>query len=236
MAERAGQMRGGKARLGDQETARGLLVDPVHQSGFLSLGIAHHLQHLVDVARRAGTALHGKARRLVQHQHVVVLEQRHRLQRGQRLLRGLRQHARRLGRIEPQRRNAHALALLQPVLAVGALAVDAQLAFADDALDMGERQAGKARFEEAIHAHVVLIGGHDHGLHLCWELRLAPRLSFCPDRRRLVTPRLGKAWRRLAASRPVAGHAIALWRGTMRPRGAPIPLGQVASRPVILMA
>jgi hypothetical protein len=45
---------------------------------------------------------------------------------------------------------------------IGALAVDAQLAFADDALDMGERQAGKARFQKAIDAHVVFVGRHHH--------------------------------------------------------------------------
>ncbi|MGY2936752.1 hypothetical protein ACVWZ6_006354 [Bradyrhizobium sp. GM6.1] len=71
-----------------------------------------------------------------------------------------------LRRVELQRRNPDALALLQPILAVDALAVDAQLAFANDALNVGERQAGKVRFKEAIDAHVVLVGRHLDGLHL----------------------------------------------------------------------
>jgi len=41
----------------------------------------------------------------------------------------------RLG-LEPQRRNAHRLSGGEAILTVDALAVDAQLAFADDALDV----------------------------------------------------------------------------------------------------
>ncbi len=88
------------------------------------------------------------------------------MQRLQRLGRGFRELGRRFGRIEPQRRNPHALAGLQTVLAVGALAVDAQLAFANDALDVGERQSGKARLQEAVDAHVVLVRRDDDGLDL----------------------------------------------------------------------
>ena len=52
-------------------------------------------------------------------------------------------------------------------LGLGALAVHPHLAFSDDALDMTERQAGKARFEEAVDAHAVLIGGDGRGLDTC---------------------------------------------------------------------
>ncbi len=77
VAECAGQMGRGKARLGDQQAAGGLAVDPVHQPRLLPLGVAHHLQHLVDMARHAGAALHGEARRLVEDEHVVILIERH---------------------------------------------------------------------------------------------------------------------------------------------------------------
>jgi hypothetical protein len=49
------------------------------------------------------------------------------------------------------------LAGFQPVLRIGALAVHAHLAFADDALDVAERQAWKARLEEAIEPHVGFV-------------------------------------------------------------------------------
>ena len=134
------------------------------------------------MSRGAGAALHRKPGGLVQHHDVGVLVQDHVLQRLQRLRRRFRELACGLGRIELQRRNANALPFLQPVLAVGALAVDAQLAFADDALDVGERQAGKARLEKAVDAHVVLVRGHDDGLDLCRQ-RLLGGASPAPPRR-----------------------------------------------------
>ena len=165
-AERAGEMRSRKARLGDQQAARGLAIDAVHEARLLALGIAHHLEHLVDVPRHARAALHGKAGRLVEDEDVVVFVDRHLLQRLERLLRRVRELADDLRRIELQRRDADALPLLEAVLAVDALAVDAEFAFADDALDMGERQAGEARLEEAVDTHVVLVRRHLDGLDL----------------------------------------------------------------------
>jgi len=79
----------------------------------------------------------------------------------------LRKAAGRLRRVELQRRNPHALAFRDTVLAVGALAVDSQLAFADDALDVGERQPRKPRFEKAIDPHVGFVGGDGDRLHFC---------------------------------------------------------------------
>ena len=63
----------------------------------------------------------------------------------------------RLRRIELERRDAHRLPGLQPVLGLRALAVHAHLAFADDALDVGERQPREPRLEEAVEPHAVLV-------------------------------------------------------------------------------
>src|SRR5580693_1997203 len=110
-----------------------------------------------------------------------------------------------LGRIEFQWRNANALPLLQPILAVGALAVDAQLAFADDALDVGERQAGKARLKKAVDAHVVLVRGHHHGLNFSRERR---RLNDGLDRLlgKWRGPR--RAWRRRGKTAGLAARTM----------------------------
>src|SRR5262249_60239598 len=62
-------------------------------------------------------------------------------------------------------RDAPRLPGLQPVLAVDAAAVHPQLAFADDALDVREAQAGKARLEEAVDPHAGFVGRHRDGLH-----------------------------------------------------------------------
>jgi hypothetical protein len=46
----------------------------------------------------------------------------------------------------------------EPSLRIGALAVEPHFAFADDALDVTERQAWKSRLEKSIHAHPGFIG------------------------------------------------------------------------------
>ena len=166
MTERAGQGGCGEAGFCDQQTARRFPIQPVHQPRLLPLGVAHHFQHVVDISRDAGAALHRKPRRLVQHHDVGVLEEDHLLQRLQCFGRSFGERARALRGVELERRNANALAFFQPVLAVGALAVDAQLAFANDALDVGERQTRKTRLEETVDAHVVLVRGDDDGLNL----------------------------------------------------------------------
>ena len=72
------QRRRRKARLGDQQAAGGVLVEPVHEARALPVDtrLAQHLQHAVEMARGAGAALHREAHRLVQHHHVGILVQR----------------------------------------------------------------------------------------------------------------------------------------------------------------
>jgi hypothetical protein len=71
----------------------------------------------------------------------------------------------RFRRLELERRNAHGLPGFKAVLRLGALAVHPHLALADDALDVAERQARKARLEKAIDAHAVLVRRDGDGLH-----------------------------------------------------------------------
>jgi hypothetical protein len=56
-----------------------------------------------------------------------------------------------------KRRDADLLPGFEPVVRLGALAVDAQFALADDALDMGEGQVGVAGGQEAIDPHPGLV-------------------------------------------------------------------------------
>ena len=127
------------------------------------LGIAHDVEHAVHVARGAGAALHREPHGLVEDEDVGVLVERDRLEEGRRLLVGLRwppASARDL-----DRRNADRLARLQSVLAVDPLAVHPQLAFADDAVDVGERQPREFRLEKAVDPHAGLVRRHRHGLN-----------------------------------------------------------------------
>ena len=63
--------------LGDQQHAGGVAVEPMDEARPVAEAIDHAGEHAVDVPLGAGAALHGDAERLVQHQHVVVLEQDH---------------------------------------------------------------------------------------------------------------------------------------------------------------
>jgi hypothetical protein len=135
----------------------------MHQARALTASIAQDVQHAVDVARGAGTALDAKPDRLVEDENVVILIKRDRAQKLTRLFFRLGKISR-FRRIEPERRDAHRLACLQPVLSIDPLAVDAQFAFADHALDVGERQRRKSRLEKAVDPHAGFIGGDHDGL------------------------------------------------------------------------
>src|SRR5262249_60535659 len=84
---------------------------------------------------------------------------------------GLRALGARLRRIELERRDAHRLPGLQPGFRLRPLAVHAQLALADDALDVTERQAGIAGLEETVDAHARLVARHGDGLHAARRVR-----------------------------------------------------------------
>src|SRR3974390_3503233 len=123
------------------------------------------------MASGAGAALHRKSYRLVENQDVVVFVERDQLEEGAVLLR-LRRIFTRFRRREVERRNAHRLPCFQTRFRLCALAVHAHFAFADDALDVAERQARKVRLEESVDAHVVFVAGNCDGSH-------ADRKSLC---------------------------------------------------------
>src|SRR3974377_517471 len=114
------------------------------------------------MASGAGAALHRKSYRLVENQHVVVFVERDQLEEGAVLLR-LRRVFTRFRRRRVERRNAHRLPCFQTRFRLRALAVHAHFAFADDALDVAERQARKVRLEESVDAHVVFVAGDGDG-------------------------------------------------------------------------
>ena len=85
-AEGLGQRRRRKARLGDEQAAGGVLVEPVHEPRPLAVRVAQHFEHAVEMARGAGAALHRKPHRLVEHQHVGVFVERDRFEKRAGLL------------------------------------------------------------------------------------------------------------------------------------------------------
>src|ERR1019366_608872 len=94
----------------------------------------------------------------------------------------LRRIVARFRRLELKRRNAHRLPGFEAVLGLRALAVHPHLAFANDALDMTERQARKPPLEKAIDAHAVLVRSDGYGLHAGRKLRGLWRGHWCRGR------------------------------------------------------
>jgi len=85
--------------------------------------------------------------------------------RNARVLSAFAVAAARLG-LKPERRNSYRLPGLQSILRLRALAVHPQLAFADDALDMGEREPGESCLEKAVHPHAGFVAADRDRLHV----------------------------------------------------------------------
>src|SRR6516165_6908845 len=156
-AEGFGERGRGEPRFRDQETAGGVLIEPMHEPRALPARVPHYLEHAVDMPRGAGAALHRKAHRFVEHQHISVLVKRDRFEEFQRLV-SRAENARR--RRNSQRRDAHGLSRFKPVIGIDASAVDAHLALADGALNAGEAQVRNAGLQKAVDAHAGFIFGH----------------------------------------------------------------------------
>src|SRR5687768_11683139 len=113
-----------------------------------------------------------------------------------------------------QRRNADCLPGRQPVLAVGALAVHAQLALPHDTLDVRVAETRKPRLEKAVDAHVGFVRRHRDGLHLGRQWR-----AFSDLPRRFCDIRPPQTWRRGSAqtNERLAARLLAKSRLTLGP-------------------
>jgi hypothetical protein len=164
-AKDLGQRGSGKARLRDKKTAGGILVEPMHQTRALSLGVAQRIEHAVEMARRSRPALHRQTHRLVEHQYVGVLVERYGIEKLASLDVGRASYFLRRTLIESQRRDAYRLPALQSLFRLRALAIHPQLAFANYPLNVGKRQPGKPSFEKAVDAHPSFVGGDNDALN-----------------------------------------------------------------------
>ena len=144
------------ALLGQQQHARGFLVEPVHE--LQEAGVGTRLAQLLDHARAdAAAAMHGHAGRLVDGQQVLVLEQDGELARRH-------VHHRALG--QAHRRHADLVARGHPGVGAGAALVDAHLAAADDAVDVGLGHALQDAQQEIVEALAVGFSVDGDALHL----------------------------------------------------------------------
>ena len=129
----------------------------MHEHRALPVAVGERSQHAVDMLFSSGTALYGKAERLVENQNILVLEQRHLPQRlGVRRVRR-RGFAFRGALGERHRRHADALARFEAGGDLDALAVDAHFTFAHDLVEVGLRQVRVATAEPPVEAHPRLV-------------------------------------------------------------------------------
>ncbi len=144
------------ARLGEQQHARRVAVEPVDEHRPRPVLARERLQHAVDVPLRSRAALHREPVRLVEHDDVAVLVEGHRPDRpGVLGARGLAR-GRGYGR-QPQRGHAHRLADFEAGRDFGALSVNPHLALADDLVEVRLRQVGKAATKPTVEAHPGLV-------------------------------------------------------------------------------
>ena len=110
------------------------------------------------MARHAGTALHGKARRLVEDEDLRVLVEQHLAQHIAVVLaaHGLRRELAFALAVDAERGDAHDLSRFDAGVCLGATAVDAHLAGAQQLLQLHEAEAGIMRLEPAVEPHARL--------------------------------------------------------------------------------
>ena len=151
----------GRALLGDQEQARGLAVEAVHQ--FQELGLRTRRAQLLDHAiGHARAAVHGHAGRLVDDEQVRILEHDGEFRSRRGLGTGF------LGQAD--RRNPHHVALAQAVHLVDAALVHPDFARAQDAVNMALGYAFADTQQEIVNSLTSFFFGDGH------ELRLECRL------------------------------------------------------------
>ena len=130
------------------------------------------------MAGDAGAALHGEPGRLVEDEDLGIFVEQHLRQHFGVALpaHGARRERTRGLAVDAERRHADHLAGLDAGVGLGAAAIDADLAGAQQLLQMAEAQPRKMRLEPAIEPHARLAGFHRYlfdTCHCCSDLSFA---------------------------------------------------------------
>jgi hypothetical protein len=163
-AERLGQFRRRPGASPQYQNARSIAVEAMHQARAFLVPEAQRIEHAVEMMRRAGAALHRQARRLVDHQDRFILVQ-HRGAQFLGIALGHRARRGRPGRRGAQWRHAHGLAFRQAQIGLGALAVDPDLAGAQQLLQMAVRDLREMAAEPAVEPKLGLVRGDGAGFN-----------------------------------------------------------------------
>ena len=154
--KQSAEVGGHLARFRAEQHAGSVAVEPVHEHRAGAIAVGEQFQHAVDMALRSRAPLHGKAERLVEDEHILILIERHGAERldvgGIGFFLSLRGFFRRA-----QRRHAHVLPGFEPRRDFDTLAVDAHFALAHDLVQVGLRQFGITTAEPAVDPHARLV-------------------------------------------------------------------------------
>ncbi len=171
-AERLGEFHRRKPCAGDHQHAGGVTVEAVDEARLLALLVAPGLQHVVDVAGNARAALHRQSCRLVEDKNLVVLVQQHLLQHV-----GIALVADRVAGelgvallVDLERRDANRLARLDARIGFHSATIDANLAGAQELLQMAKAKAREMNLEPAVEPHARFAGLHHYLFDACHNL------------------------------------------------------------------
>src|SRR6185437_1041022 len=161
-----GELRRGGGAARQHQHARGVAIEPMDEARAL-LGIeAQCVEQPVQMALGVGAALDGKAVRLVDDDEVVVLVQHGAADHLEVARPGRRRLAARRRRADvAQRRDADDLAGSDAIAGLGALAVDAHLAGAQQPLEAAMAEAREMPAEPAVEPELAVGGGDGNGLN-----------------------------------------------------------------------
>ena len=159
--EALGETRRGSGRAGDQQHARGVLVEPVDEARTGCALVRHKgVEQPVDMLRRLAAALRGEAGRLVEHDGRGRLADHHVARLGDlfgRQCAGAGRGFARRGCILATGGNSQHLSGFEAVFRLGALAIDPDLPGPRPARDGGKADLRQIALEPAVQPDAVVI-------------------------------------------------------------------------------
>ncbi len=171
VAKGPGQKRRRRGGAGDDENAARVLVEPMDEPRALGIAKAQGVEQPVEMPLGAGSALDREARRFVERDNGIVAMQDRRLQHRRV---GRQYRARRgcgAGRGDVQWRHADRLSRHHPVAGFGALAVDPDLAGAQQLFEPAVSKCRVVPLEPAVEAQRAVVAGNGY----CFIHRVNPR-------------------------------------------------------------
>ena len=166
-AKQFAEVGGHFARARDEQDARCVAIKTMHEQRAITLFIGHRHEHAINMVLGARAALYGQPIGLVEHDDMLVFENRH-LADAARI--GIRHDGAFHGGLGNrlfnfQRRHAHGIAFSQTRRRLGARTINTHLTGAANLVEVAQRQRRHAALEPAVQSHAIFICCHGQRLH-----------------------------------------------------------------------